>query len=87
VEYFVYIIQSLKDHTLYKGFSNDPYKRLIQHNDGESRYTSGKVPWKLVYIEKCNNKTEALKREKSLKKANSNYIKWLIEQPFNLLKN
>ena len=87
LEHFVYIIQSLKDHTLYKGYSNDPHKRLIQHNAGESRYTSMKIPWKLVYIEKCDNKTEALQREKTLKRANSNYIKWLIEQPINILNN
>jgi predicted GIY-YIG superfamily endonuclease len=36
--WFVYIIQSEMDGTYYKGSSQDPYKRLLQHNAGESFY-------------------------------------------------
>jgi putative endonuclease len=86
MEYYVYIIESLTDGTLYKGFSTDPFKRLEQHNLKLSRYTSRKTPWKLTYIQKLNSKSEALIREKQLKRANSNYIKWLInESVLNIL--
>jgi putative endonuclease len=86
-EFFVYIIQSEVDQTFYKGFTTDYIIRLEQHNLGKSRYTSNKIPWKLVYLEKCSDKTSALIREKSLKKANCNYIRWLLQQESNLLNN
>ncbi len=42
--------------------------RLEFHNTGKSTYTSKKLPWKLVYFEKFDDKSEAIKREKFLKK-------------------
>jgi putative endonuclease len=66
------------DKSFYKGYSTDPFKRLQIHNRGLSRYTSKKIPWRLVFVQECENKTEALKREKQLKKANSDYLDWLI---------
>jgi putative endonuclease len=42
--FYVYIIQSKKDNSFYKGFSENPYQRLDQHNNGESHYTSSKIP-------------------------------------------
>ena len=75
----------LKDNTYYKGYTQNYLKRLEQHNRGESQYTSSKIPWKLVYVEECKDKRSALKREKSLKRANLEYIKWLIHQNSNIL--
>jgi putative endonuclease len=84
---YVYIIELLVDATYYKGFSTDPYRRLEQHNLKLSRYTSIKIPRKLVYLQRFDTKSEALIREKQLKRANSKYILWLInESEFNLLK-
>jgi len=85
--YYVYILESEKDGSLYKGYTTDCQKRLEYHNTGKSRYTSKKLPWKFVYIEECTTKSEALKREKSLKRSNQEYLKWLITQPTNILKN
>jgi putative endonuclease len=85
--FFVYILESLQDGTLYKGYTTDYKRRLEEHNAGKSRYTSKKVPWKLLYVECCKSKTEALIREKSLKRANKSYIQWLIGQPTNLLNS
>jgi putative endonuclease len=42
-------------------------------------FTAGKGPWKLVYQEKFETKTEALKKEKMLKRQNRKYIEWLID--------
>jgi putative endonuclease len=83
--YYVYIIESLEDGTFYKGYSEDPLKRLQQHNQGESKYTSGKMPWKLVYVEECASKTEALIRERNLKKADRSRIRTLLVQPKNIV--
>jgi putative endonuclease len=65
--YYVYILESLTSGFLYKGYTTDYIKRLEQHNNGESRYTSLHRPWKLVYVEICINKTSPLKRESNLK--------------------
>ena len=77
--YFVYIIQSEIDDTYDKGFTENPEQRIRQHNNGESRYTSTKMPWKLVYLEEFETKREALIREKKIKRFNSQYLKGLIE--------
>ncbi|MFZ6024577.1 MAG: GIY-YIG nuclease family protein [Bacteroidota bacterium] len=76
--YYVYIIQSLKDDSFYKGFTENPLQRLAQHNNKESHYTSTKTPWKLVYVEEMGSKKEALIREKNLKKATTERIQALI---------
>jgi putative endonuclease len=67
MKYYVYIFQSESDDSYYIGYSQDPEKRLADHNDGRSRYTREKIPWKLVYTEEFFTKTEAIKRERFLK--------------------
>ncbi|MEK6582550.1 MAG: GIY-YIG nuclease family protein [Nitrospirota bacterium] len=65
--YFVYIIQSLKDNSLYVGQTNNLQKRLIRHNQGRSQYTKPKRPWKLLYSEEFESRSMAVKREVALK--------------------
>ena len=65
--YYVYILQSEVDCSFYTGFTENLEKRVVQHNNGESAYTCRKIPWKLVYFEEINSKTEAIKRERFLK--------------------
>jgi len=83
--HYVYIIESIQDSTFYKGYSADPLKRLQQHNQGNSPYTSGKMPWNLVYVEECITKTEALIRERNLKKAVRSRIQSLLVHPKNIV--
>lgn len=85
MKHYVYIIYSLSSDKYYKGYSLSPEKRLEQHNNGESRYTKNFTPWKLVYLESFVTKTEALKREKSLKKYSKLQIKELIQSNQNEL--
>jgi len=85
--FYVYIIKSQVDKSYYKGFSENPPKRLLQHNAGECVYTSRKMPWALVYIEGLPTKREALIREKSLKKYAHLQIERLILTDKNILKN
>ncbi len=84
--YFVYIIQSEKDGTYYKGATSDPAHRLIQHNEGFSTFTSSRIPWKLVYVEELNSKREMLIRERKLKRGNSEYFKLLFASQKNIVK-
>ena len=85
MDHFVYIIQSEKSGIFYKGFTSYPVLRLEEHNSGKSRYTDGKGPWKMVYLEKMPDKKTALIRERQLKRANHNYINWLITQDINII--
>ena len=83
--FYVYIIQSLKDRSYYKGFTENPSQRILQHNNKESHYTSHKIPWQLVYIEIFTEKRLALKREVSLKKYSHKQIEVLIDSSQNRL--
>jgi putative endonuclease len=76
--FFVYILESLKDGSYYKGYTENIEKRVEEHNLGKSKYTSSKTPWKLVYLREYASKTEALKEEKRLKKLNKKSIQRLI---------
>ncbi len=83
--YFVYIIKSTLDGTYYKGFSEDPYKRIAQHNAGESQYTTSKAPWELICLLGFDSKTAALIKEKKLKKYSTASLEALIKSGQNLL--
>ena len=83
--FYVYIIQSEQDQSFYKGFSENYSERLIQHNTGFSKYTSRKIPWKLVHLEIYGTKAEALKREVVLKKYSHKQIESLRKSPKNCL--
>ncbi len=77
--FFIYIIQSLKDNSFYTGYTSDLKLRLEFHNNGKSTYTAKKSPWKLVYYEKFDNKSDAIKREKFLKnQRNTDFYNKLI---------
>ncbi|MBK8610379.1 MAG: GIY-YIG nuclease family protein [Chitinophagaceae bacterium] len=83
--HYVYIRQSQKDNSFYKGFSENPYQRLHQHNNGESPYTSSKVPWVLACLLEFDSKTEALIKERKLKKYSNASLNALIRSSQNKL--
>ena len=85
--FYIYIIQSQKDNSFYKGYTQDPVKRLHQHNSSESHYTSAKIPWVLVYVEEMPDKRTALIREINLKKATRQRIKALIVSDKNIVQS
>ncbi len=65
--YYVYILQSQKDNSLYIGYTSDLRKRLKQHNNGESRSTKPFRPYKLIFYEAFLNRIDAKHREEYLK--------------------
>jgi len=65
----VYVLYSDKFNKLYIGFTSDLEKRFLSHNKlGTKGYTIKYRPWKIIHTEIFDNKTEAMKREKQLKK-------------------
>ncbi len=66
--WYVYILRC-RDDTLYTGITNDPQRRLAQHNAGTaSKCTRSRRPVELVHLEQANDKPEALRREAAIKK-------------------
>jgi len=67
VSWFCYLLRCADD-TLYCGITNDLDKRLAAHNAGTaSKYTRARVPVKLVFAERCANRSEASRRESEIK--------------------
>jgi len=65
--YYTYVLQSLKDHKFYYGFTNNLKSRIGRHKKGQVESTKYRRPLKLIYFEGCLNKEHALKREKYFK--------------------
>jgi putative endonuclease len=63
----VYILQSLKNRRYYIGHTNNIDSRLERHNKGLVRSTKSFIPWKIIYTEKYNTKSEAYRRELEIK--------------------
>ncbi len=59
----VYILQSLKDHKTYVGFTDNFTRRFMEHNSGKSKSTKHRLPFKLLFKERFKTKSEAKKRE------------------------
>lgn len=65
--WFVYILLC-EDGSLYTGISTNPQKRLKAHKAGKGgAYTRSHTPIKIVFTEKCKDKSSALKREFAIK--------------------
>ncbi len=65
--HYVYIVKC-KDETYYTGYTVDIEKRILVHNKGKgAKYTQARLPVTLVYSERFETKSEALKREYAIK--------------------
>ncbi len=68
-EYFVYILASRKNGTLYIGVTNDLLKRVYQHKEGViPGFTKKYNVHNLVYYEKYSDIYSAIERERRMKK-------------------
>ena len=78
----VYLLEC-GDKTLYCGITNNLENRLKQHTGelpGGAKYTRARKPLKVVYQEGVDSRSEALKRELSIKKMSR-------KAKLNLLRN
>jgi putative endonuclease len=67
-QYCVYLLRC-SDDTLYCGITNDLSKRVAAHNAGKgAKYTRGRRPVSVEKIFLRENKSEALKLERRIKK-------------------
>jgi putative endonuclease len=65
--FYVYILQSHIDNSLYIGHTGNIEERLLRHNQGRSKYTKSKRPWKVVHTERFESRSLATKRERNIK--------------------
>jgi len=68
--FWIYILKSESTDKLYIGQTTNLEERLQRHNNkvGKSRYTyKQKGPWKLIYSEQYNTRSDAMRRERFLK--------------------
>lgn len=82
--FYVYILQSLKDKSLYIGYTVDLRKRFDEHNNGESKATKPFRPYKLIFYEAFLNRVDAKRREEYLKSGwGFRSIKTMLKEYFN----
>lgn len=79
--FFVYILASRRNGTLYIGVTSDPVRRFAEHKAGSVEGFTERYGIKtLVYIEIINDAETAFTREKQLKKWNRAWKIRLIEE-------
>ena len=82
-EHIVYILKC-KDNTFYTGYTNDLEHRLKMHTEGKgAKYTRGRGPFQVVYLERFSTKEAAMSKEYEIKKRNRKEKMQLIR---NMLK-
>jgi len=78
VPYYVYILRC-DDDSYYTGFSEDLPLRMKLHWEGKgARFTRMHKPKKLVYVERFDSRSDAMNREKQVKKLNHHQKHLLI---------
>lgn len=65
--YRVYVIQS-EAGKFYVGLSEDIHRRLLDHNEGLSKWAKGKGPWHLIWSSDSMTLSDARKLENHIKR-------------------
>lgn len=69
--YFVYILKSKRTGKYYTGYSDNPHRRLKEHNSGKTKSLLKHIPLEIIHEEEYKTIEEARKREKQIKKYKS----------------
>ena len=79
--YWVYILASRVDGTLYIGVTNDLVRRVYEHREGfADGFTKKHAVHRLVHFEQFDDVENAIRREKRLKSWNRSWKIRLIEE-------
>ena len=65
--WWVYLIKSKKEGSLYVGLTKNLRRRLQEHNSGNTFSTKNKGPWEFIYGEVYKSFEDAEEREDNLK--------------------
>jgi putative endonuclease len=66
--FYTYILHSESYNRFYVGSTENPIRRLADHNAGNTRSTKPNRPWRLIYTESFNTTREAHLREIQIKR-------------------
>ena len=70
-KYYVYIVKCEKDNSFYTGYTADLARRMKEHNSENgkgAKYTRYRRPVRLIYQEEYRTRTDAMRREREIKK-------------------
>jgi len=81
MKYFVYMLENNTGRH-YIGITTDLTRRLSEHNNGGTKSTRPFGPWKKIYSEEFETRSEACKREWYLKNSPGRKEKLEIIQKF-----
>lgn len=83
--FFVYILKC-SDNSYYTGHTENLEKRLSENQFGIYKgYTSSRLPVKLVFVQQCASRYEALAAERKIKNWSRNKKEALINQDWEAL--
>ncbi|MCW3070592.1 MAG: Excinuclease subunit [Bacteroidetes bacterium] len=84
---YVYILEC-SDKTYYTGVTNNPERRLEEHNSGSNKgsYTSSRLPVRMIYCERFTDFDLAIKWEKRIKDWSRKKKEALIKENWDQLK-
>ena len=68
IKYQVYILRSLKNSRHYTGISTDIERRLLEHNEGNTKSTRPHIPYERIWQSEFMTHSAALKLEVKIKK-------------------
>ncbi|MBN8651570.1 MAG: GIY-YIG nuclease family protein [Cytophagales bacterium] len=80
--FFVYAISSIERNYIYVGLTDNPERRIGQHNSGYEKTTRAYAPFLILLIESFQIRSEARVREKYLKSGvGKEYLRELQKRP------
>jgi len=65
--YYTYVLRSQDHDRIYVGLTNNPMRRLREHNGGQVKPTKAYRPFDIILLETYSSLKEARAREKKLK--------------------
>lgn len=66
-DHYVYVLECA-DGTFYTGYTTDVERRVAEHEAGEgAKYTRGRTPVSVVYVEAFESRSAAMTRENEIK--------------------
>ena len=79
----MYVVQC-GDHTqsYYCGITTDPERRVKEHNESKkgAKYTRSRRPVRLMFTQKCESRSDALKKEAAFKKlSRDKKLQYMVE--------
>jgi putative endonuclease len=84
--FYIYILYSESADRYYIGYTNNPDRRLIEHNTAEEdKFTSKFRPWRmLLFFKVSDSRGEAIKVERFIKRQKSRlFLARLLEEANN----